>query len=187
MSGGCAGQLRVSFLLLRLRMIELRSVTASDDANPVTGARLRAAHASCGGARRNWRRELGVATIRRAEAHDEARRLCGAAFRRRSCSPRQKHVKPAGGEAQLAYVDVDVADRGRGEAAAPRRLLLGLGEPGGAVPIQAAVARYGSASSFLEWRQHGAARIARPPSAVVKRPRHLATVPDNGTVQLDRA
>jgi len=126
MSGGCAGQLRVSFLLLWLRMIELRSVTASNDANPVTGARLRAAHASCGGARRNWRRELGVATIRRAEAHDEARRLCGAAFRRRSCSPRQKHVKPAGGEAQLAYDDVDVADRGLGEAAAPRRLLLGL-------------------------------------------------------------
>jgi hypothetical protein len=82
---------------------------------------------------------------------------------------------------------VDVADRGLGEAAAPRRLLLGLGEPGSAVPIQAAVARYGSASSFLEWRQHGAARIARPPSAVLKRPRHLATVPDDGTVQLDRA
>ena len=96
-------------------------------------------------------------------------------------------MKPAGGEAQLAYDDVDVADRGLGEAAAPRRLLLGLGEPGSAVPIQAAVARYGSASSFLEWRQHGAARIARPPSAVVKRPRHLATVPDDGTVQLDRA
>ena len=96
-------------------------------------------------------------------------------------------MKPAGGEAQLAYVDVDVADRGLGEAAAPRRLLLGLGEPGSAVPLKAAVARYGSASSFLEWRQHGAARIARPPSAVVKRPRHLATVPNDGTVQLDRA
>ena len=45
MSGGWAGQLRVSFLLLRPRMIELRSVSASNDANPVTGVRLRAAHA----------------------------------------------------------------------------------------------------------------------------------------------
>ena len=128
MSGGWAGQLRVSFLLLRLRMIELRSVSASNDANPVTGARLRAAHALL-----RWsaeelatRTKLGVATIRRAEAHDAARRLCGAAFRRQSCSPREKHVKPAGGEAQLADDDVDVADRGLGEAAAPRRLLLGL-------------------------------------------------------------
>ena len=65
MSGGWAGQLRVSFLLLRLRMIELRSVSASNDANPVTGARLRAAHALL-----RWsaeelatRTKLGLATI----------------------------------------------------------------------------------------------------------------------------
>src|SRR5215207_3897943 len=54
---------------------------------------------------------------------------------------RQQHVKLAGGEAQLEDVDVDVADRGLGEAAAPRALLLGLGQAGNAVALQAAVER----------------------------------------------
>src|SRR5215207_5924498 len=160
-------------------MMQIRSL-ARDSARPMP---------SCGGARRNWRRELNSAsrpsgalrhTIRR---DDFAARLSAAKL---LATPETCEAWPDARRSSHTD-DVDVADRGLGEAAAPRRLLLGLGEPGSAVPIQAAVARYGSASSFLEWRQHGAARIARPPSAVVKRPRHLATVPDNGTVQLDRA
>jgi hypothetical protein len=100
---------------------------------------------------------------------------------------RQEHMELAGGEAQLADVDVDVADRGLGEAAAPRALLLGLGQAGNAVALQAAVERaagqprdrVAQASKdiverqqraapeledhgFLERRQHGAAGIARP-------------------------
>ena len=57
------------------------------------------------------------------------------------------------------------------------------------MPLQASVARYGSASSFLS----GVSTVLRGSlgpigaSAVVKRPRHSATVPDKGTVQLDRA
>ena len=54
---------------------------------------------------------------------------------------RQEHQELAGGEAQLADVDMDVADRGLGEAAAPRALLLGLGQAGNAVALQAAVER----------------------------------------------
>src|SRR3954470_3455706 len=109
-------------------MIELRSVSASNDANPVTGARLRAAHALL-----RWsaeeletRTKLGSRppgalrhTIRR---DDFAARLSAVKL---LATPETCEAWPDA-SSQLAYVDVDVADRGLGEAAAPRRLLLGL-------------------------------------------------------------
>jgi hypothetical protein len=53
----------------------------------------------------------------------------------------QEHVELALGQAQLAAVDVDVADRGLGEALAFGGLLAVPGQAGNAVPDQAAVQR----------------------------------------------
>jgi hypothetical protein len=51
----------------------------------------------------------------------------------------QEQVEFALGQAQLAGVDVDIADRGLGEAFTLRRLVLVLGQSGDAVADQAAV------------------------------------------------
>jgi hypothetical protein len=53
----------------------------------------------------------------------------------------QGHVEPAPGEAQLADVDADVADRGIGEATALGGLLVVAGQAGDAVAREAAVKR----------------------------------------------
>jgi hypothetical protein len=103
----------------------------------------------------------------------------------RDAVDRQEHAELAGSEAQLADVDMDVADLGLGEAAAPCALLLGRGQAGDAMPLKTAVEcaagqlrdRVAQASQhvverqqraapelddhgFLERRQHGAAGVA---------------------------
>jgi hypothetical protein len=51
----------------------------------------------------------------------------------------QEHEELAFGQAQLADVDVHVADRGRGEGLALGGLLLAMRQAGDAVPLEAAV------------------------------------------------
>jgi hypothetical protein len=77
----------------------------------------------------------------------------------------EEHVELAFGQAQLAGVDVDVADRGLGEAPALAGLLRVARQAGDAVPLQAAVERAAAerrdglaqAAQDIVERQQGAA------------------------------
>jgi hypothetical protein len=78
---------------------------------------------------------------------------------------REEHEQPALGQAQLADVEVDVADPGFGEALALGRFLLAMGQPGDAVADEAAV--QGAAREPWDGRAQAAQDIVerqqRPP------------------------
>ena len=84
---------------------------------------------------------------------------------------RQEHEELALGQAQLADVDVHVADLGLGEALALGSLLLALGQPGDAVAYQAAME--GAAGQLRDG-------VAQAAEDVVERQQCGAEIDDDG-------